>query len=112
MFVQGGSSKVWRTSDAISSVFRVVAGYLLLSADLFDVVEHVDDVPNAPRGFLDFGRQADATHRRRFHTVPYEGLWVEEPLEQYLPGCHGHLVGLSGAERDAEGEKGSKIVGF
>lgn len=63
----------------------------LLSADLFDVVEHINDVPNAPRGFLNFGRQANAAHRRRFHTVPYEGLRVEEPLEQHLPSCHGHL---------------------
>lgn len=48
--------------------------YLLLAADLFDMVKHIYDVTDPARGFLDLRRQADAAHCRRLHAVAHEGL--------------------------------------
>lgn len=64
---------------------------LLLTANLFDVMEHIDDVAYTTRRFFNFRRQADATHGRRLHTMPQKRFRIVESLEKYLACRHCHL---------------------
>lgn len=65
--------------------------YLLLQADLFNVMEHIDYVSYSAGSLLNLGRQTHAAHRRSLHRVPHERFGVVESLKQHLSGGHGNL---------------------
>jgi hypothetical protein len=65
--------------------------YSLSRVNLFDVVEDVDDISDPPGCLLDFGRQAEATHGKMFHIVPYKRLGIVKALEKDLRCGHSDL---------------------
>ena len=64
---------------------------LLSAADLLDVVEDVDDVAVATRGFFDLAGQGEAGHGHDVERQPDQRLGVVEPLEEDAAGGHRNL---------------------
>jgi hypothetical protein len=61
-------------------------------------MKHIGDIQDSSWSLFDFGGEVYTGHGRMLHGMLYRGLGVKEPLEQHLPGSHGHL---QQAEQDA-----------
>ena len=64
---------------------------LLAAPDLFNVLEHVDDVPRAARALLDLAGQSQRGHGHLVELDPHHRLGVEEPVKEHARRRHGHL---------------------